>query len=285
MSHLLTFGHRCEGDDIEPVECKIEEQSYHVSDWTSSHVESPIEENFESNTYHQGNHSHAVGSSHSYGRDSKWPAPLENLRISPILTRDVSWSQSSSPTLPRDGSTRRRDVSISPTTGPWPTLHSQPNRWRSDSYHHDSTSGGHSVERSRVRSNTSYEHAPSYRRESEGTPGYQHRIIDVGGSREGGSQRFPWLSSRDASIAEKYLRSPTRPESFTPSPTLPFSSHNTYNRAGQSYGTTWAANDTGSSLPNSSLHQIPAHNLHSYGTSYTSSSPEDYSVDEYGKSS
>lgn len=273
----------------------MEEQSYHVSNspqWTSSNVEtSPIEEDFEGNVYHQGN-SHTIGSSHLYGRDSttsRWPAPLENLRISPINRHDVSWSQSPSPTLPREGSSRRRDSNLSPHTGSWPTLHSQSTRWRSDSYDSVSSggSGGHSVERSRFRPSTSYDHtgATSHRREAEGAPGYHHRIAaDLGGNREGTPQRFPWLSSRDASIADKYLRGSSRPEqSFTPSPTLPFSSHHAYNRVGQSYGTAWPASESG--LSNSALQHVSAHSLHSYDTSYTSSSPEDYSVDDYGKSS
>ncbi|KAF9460341.1 Gti1/Pac2 family-domain-containing protein [Collybia nuda] len=287
----------CDSDDAEPaVGCKVEEQPYRVSNspqWSSSNADSsPIEGDFASNIYHQGNN--VVSSTHSYGRDStasRWPVALDNLRISSLSRHDLSWSQSSSPTLSRDDGSRRRDSTQSPHTSPWPNLHSQSNRWRSDSYDLTSgSSGGHCVERPRLRSNTSYEHSGGtpHRREAERVPGYQHRIsADLGGNREGAPQRLPWVPNRDAPIADKYLRS-SRPEaSFSPPPTLPFSPHHTYSRVGQSYGTTWATNETG--VSDSTLHHIPVHNhhLHSYDTSasYTSSSPEDYSVDDYGNSS
>lgn len=292
ISNLTSNVISCEPEDQEPVECKIEEQTYHVSDspqWPPSNANAAsIDGVFSGSSMYQDIQTNSPMTSptlSSYSRESagdRWPIPLDSLRISSSARQDINWSPSPSPTNSHCVS-RRRDGAMLSQSGSWPSIQPQSGRWRPDSYDSSTVTG---PERSnRVRSSTLYQDSGvgphrSYR-DSEGTSGFHNRIsVDLGG-RDNGHQRLPFLP-RESSGLDKHPRHAQPESAFTPSPASPFSSHHGYHRTTHSYGA-WPSN-VNSLAQASQLHPIPSSHptLHSYATSYTSS-PEDLSnVEDFG---
>lgn len=192
-----------------------------------------------------------------------------------MTRQDVSWSPSPSPTHSHALSRRRESDVSSP--GSWSSAHSQSSRWRGESYD-SSSSGNVTLDRgSRMRSNTLYESPDTipHRRGSDGILGYR-LPTDLEATRGPGpsSPRLPWMP-REASLGDKRTRSSQSAFSYPPvsHPSLFPSPHSHHHRAAHPYGSSWAP-DT--SMNDSQLQQIPTHSL--YDTSYTSSSPEDFSI-------
>jgi hypothetical protein len=290
MGSLTSNTISCEPEDQEPVECKIEEQTYHVPEspqWSPTNANAAsIDSVFSGSSMYQEMQTHSPVTSptlSSYSRESagdRWPIPLDSLRISSSARQDINWSPSPSPTNSHSVS-RRRDGTTPSQPGSWPSIHPQSARWRPDSYDASIVTG---PDRSnRVRSSTLYQDSGvgphRGHRESESMSGFNRVSVDLGG-RESGHQRLPWLP-RESSSVDKHLRN-SQPESpFTPSQTSQFSSHHGYHRPTHSYGA-WSSN-VNSLAHASQLHPVPSHSaLHSYATSYTSS-PEDLSnVEDFG---
>lgn len=283
----------CEPEDQEPVECKIEEQTYQVPDspqWSPTNGNTTSIDGVFGSSMYQDMQTHSPMTSptlSSHSRESagdRWPIPLDSLRISSSVRQDIDWSPSPSPTNPHSVS-RRRDTTTPPQSGSWPSIQPQSGRWRPDSYDSSIVVGPHLERSNRVRSSTLYQDSGvgphRSHRESESMSGFHNRLsVDLGGGRESGHQRLPWLP-RESSGVDKHLRNSQTESPFTPSPTSQFSSHHGYHRPAHSYGT-WSSN-VNSLAHSSQLHPIPSHSsLHSYATSYTSS-PEDLSnVEDFG---
>ena len=298
-SSLTSDAISCEPEDQEPVECKVEEQAYHVPDspqWAPSGANTTvtsIDNVFPGTSLYQEIHhtpSHSPVTSptlSSYSRESagdRWPIPLDNLRISSSARQDVSWSPSPSPTNPH-GVSRRRD-GASPQSGSWSPIQSQSARWRPDSYDSSmATSGSHLERSSRVRSSTMYQESGvgphRSHRETENVSGFHNRLTVDPGSRESGHQRLPWLS-RETSSVDKQIRNSHPDSPFNPSCTATqLTSHHGYHRPTHSYGA-WPSN-VNSLAHTSQLHPVSSPSaLHSYAASYTSS-PEDLStIEDFG---
>lgn len=292
LSGLSSYVISCEPEDQELVECKTEEQAYHVPDspqWSPANANAAsIDSVFSGSSMYQNiqtNSPMASPTLSSYSRESagdRWPIPLDNLRISSSARQDINWTPSPSPTNSHSVS-RRRDGTMLPQSGSWTSIQPQSVRWRPDTYDSSTVTG---PERSnRVRSSTLYQDSGvgphRNHRESESTSGFHNRMsVDLGG-RENGHQRLQWLP-RESSGVDKHLRNSQPESAFTPSPTSQLSSHHGYHRTAHSYGA-WPSN-VNNLAQASQLHPIPSSHptLHSYATSYTSS-PEDISnVEDFG---
>lgn len=260
---------------------------YHVSDsaqWPhdsdSIHHSPRIDSSFPSSPVYHESHQHGLPSPTMYSREGtteRWPLPLDNLRIVPVSRQDFdnSWSPSPSPThsqiMPR-----RRDSDQMPHSSSWSTPHSNSTRWRSDSY--TSSTGTASVhpDRSRGRSNTSYDipSIGSLKRDGDTAPRFG-LSSDISCNRNGISQRLPWLP-REVSSDQKYVQRSSNSSFQVSSPTIPYSQHQGYARMPNAYGT-WPSSDCGSSI-DAPLQSHPS--LGAYEAPYMSSSPEDFSNTE-----
>ncbi|KAF8071572.1 Gti1/Pac2 family-domain-containing protein [Lyophyllum atratum] len=273
----------CEGEDLESttLECKVEEPAYRVSEsshWTSdsedAHSPRSIDGSFGAGSPLYPHHSTPSPTIYSReGTVDRWPSALENLRIIPVDRQDFadSWSSSPSPTHSHNAISRRKDIAQVPqnNSSSWSAGHSQPTRWRSDSYNSASGNGMQQLDRTRVRSNTVFENPTTapHRRDSE--PGVQF-------SRDGVPQRTSW-TSREATYGDKYPRPQTSFTNAVSSP--PFSQHHGYHRMAHSFGTSWPPSGHDSPVQNT-LHAIQS--LPTYEAPYLASSPEGFSViDEY----
>lgn len=235
-----------------------------------------------------------IGSNDAYARErtgSRWPVPIENLRMPSSSRQHAEWPVS--PSTRHSVSTSRNanfDAETSPTNS-WSPLHSQPasNHWPVETYEtsHSSASGLY-LDRSRVRSSSLYQ--PADRGNSDGAASPEsshHRYSAQGGlSRDTGSRAWvlPEPVERDGGN-----RSPHSGSSFTSSSSssIPhFSSHGYHSSIPNSYSSaTWSPSENNSvGSPFSPHPTLPSYHNTYASSSGAISSPEDYSnVDEYGE--
>jgi len=291
---------RCEAEDLDAVDCKVEEPTYHVSEspnWTDSQgSQTPTMDGHFSGSSLYAIPNHNIISPNVYTREGvsdKWPMPLDNLRMPSSGRQEIPWS--ASPTHSSHVGSGRRGGnfgtgSLSPTDS-WPSLHSHSRRWQGDSYETSTGNSGLHLDRSRLRLGNPYQSpiAMAHRRgENEMTSGFNSRYSGhVGENREIGSQRLPWLLTAEASEEDSANRNPHSGSSFTSSTsTSPHFPAHGYQHVPHPYSSTWSSSDTSAlDLPSS---QSPfKSSLQTYEASYSSrsgimSSPEDYSnVEEY----
>lgn len=269
----------CEAEDQEPVECKAEDiyQLPESPTWTTSVANSFTE----SSMYG----SHGIGTSNLYARSNsgeRWPT--DSGLTSPVSRQELPWSPSGSGHSSSHVAARRRDTTMLSQVDQWPSLHSQTGRWQGDSA---ISNNSMYLDRTRTRPGHSFEESVGVlRRESQGiSPTFSHRYPGHPGGREGASQRLHW-QTRDPSDPGKDRRSsPHSGTSFTPSPTLPFSSQGYHQSASHSYSSAWSSTD---SRIIGTLHPVSTHSGIHYDPSYAAgsgslSSPEDFtSVEDYG---
>ncbi|KAJ3546071.1 hypothetical protein NMY22_g2194 [Coprinellus aureogranulatus] len=244
----------CEQEDLQELnvpECKVEDPIYQIPDspsWGSQGSPSSPESNFTNGSlYGVGNNQVSYPRSNHHER---WGLSGEP---------NLAWTPSNVHT---HGSVRRRDHNVLQDS--WPSIQTQSSRWQ-DSSNLAMNGSGYS-ERSRVRAHP-YE-TDSLRREHDG----RHS--------RGDSTRGMGWHHRDVSHASRDRRSPQ--SSFTPSPTLPFTSYTT----SPSYTSSWTQENGLLTTP--TLHSIPAASSYD-NTGYTSngnaSLSEDFgtAVEDYGE--
>ena len=220
------------------VECKVEDSIYQIPDsptWGSTNSPSSPDSNF-SNTSLFG----VGGNNYRSNNHDRWSVPSDN---------NLSWT--SSRAIPSQ-SVRRREHNVLQDS--WPSIQTQSGRWQ------DSGSGlgmcgnsGYS-DRPRVRPGHPYESPDTLRRDQ-----------DVVEARHRDSQRMAW-HHRDGSHSSRDRRSPQ--SSFTPSPTLPFSSYT----GAPAYTSSWT--------PDANLLATPT--LHAIGTPSNSYDNNGYSSNANG---
>ncbi|KAF9449750.1 hypothetical protein P691DRAFT_811912 [Macrolepiota fuliginosa MF-IS2] len=262
----------CEAEDMSTPECKVEESVYHVPDTSGSPV-------------HSLSHGHSL-SHNIYGRSSasdRWAGSgAENLLSSLSVRQELPWTSplhSSHPSL-----TRRRESShLSPAEPSWSSLNTSSGRWLSS---HDASNTHTSPcleQRPRIRSGHPYEEAASLRRDPENlSPSYSHRFPGhCPNGRDTTTHRGLAWHQRD--VVTDGLRDSRshanhhHDTSFTPSPTLPFSSSGYHHHQQHHHNSTHAYNSSWSSTDNSAmeapaaLHPPPT-NLTYDTTTYTTNS-------------
>ncbi|KAF8629966.1 hypothetical protein AX17_005532 [Amanita inopinata Kibby_2008] len=289
----------CEPEDLEQAtECKAEETNYHVSDgshWSANQITqpSPVDSpsQYGSNSLYPVSQSQHVslGMYNRMGHNDRWSLPIDNgMRVTNIGRHDVSWSSATS----AHQLTRRRESSmLSQTADSWPSLHSQSSRWQNDG--HESTGSGLYVDRTRLRSNSTYETSSitsAQRRDSDVILGgryFNSGHVASSAHRDGGLPRLAWLPQETSDVGRD-SRTHSGSSSFSPSPTVSFPSHHSYHTVQHSYGSTY---DSTGILDTPTLHPAsPQADLPTYDTSYASgsgamSSPEEYTkLEEFGDS-
>jgi len=281
-----------EAEDIEPVECKVEDSGYNIPaspTWSSQgSPTSPIDNPFHgSSLYPLTGSGHTSTSSSVYGRgvpNEKWPGPNDSM-LSPLHRQDMSWSPPAGPAL-SSGHTmsRRREGSIISDT--WPSLHPQSGRgWQGQSHESPSPSnssgGGLYPERPRIRANHLYDDSQVVpRRDHEIAPNFPLRYPPhSAGTREGALQRLHWHSrdTPDSARDPRRCNPQSTANSFSSSPTLPFSSQGYHNTP--TYTSSWTSNDN-NLMTTPTLHSITQSPL-SYDGSYSSNSASIPSPDEF----
>ncbi|TEB18902.1 hypothetical protein FA13DRAFT_1674013 [Coprinellus micaceus] len=240
----------CEQEDIQEMtvpECKVEDQIYQIPDSPSwgSPGSPPSPESTYSSMYGVSSSQVGYRSSHH----DRWNVSGDNL----------SWTPSSG--LHSQNSVRRRDHNVLQDS--WPSIQTQSTRWQ-DSSSLAMNGSGYS-ERSRVRAHP-YE-SDTVRRDHDG----RH-------SREP-ARGMGW-QHRDGSHTSRDRRSPQ--SSFTPSPTLPFTSYST----SPSYTSTWTGESGMMTTP--TLHSIPSatnYDSNGYSSNGNGSLSEDFgtAVEDYGE--
>ncbi|KAF8813495.1 hypothetical protein BYT27DRAFT_7131611 [Phlegmacium glaucopus] len=282
-----------EAEDLEPVECKVEDSGYTIPGsptWSSQgSPTSPVENPFHGSSLYPLGSGHTSTSSSVYGRgvpNEKWPGQNESM-LSPLHRQDMSWSPSGGTAL-SSGHTmsRRRDGSVMHSET-WPSLHPQSGRWQGQSHESSSSSstssgGGLYPERPRIRANNIYDDSQIVPRRDHETmaPNFPLRYPPHStGTREGALQRLHWHSRDTPDSARDPRRCNPQPatNSFSSSPTMPFSSQGYHNTP--TYTSSWTSTDN-NLMTTPTLHSITQSPL-SYDGSYSSNSTSIPSPDEF----
>lgn len=294
----LITNYSSEAEDHEPIDCKVEDQSYNIpsSPTWSSHTgspTSPVENAFNSNSLYSLASGHSNGGSNVYGRshtNERWPGQGQSEPlVGPNHRQDMAWSPSTSTLSSGHTMSRRREGSILQSEN-WSSINSQPNgRWQGHTHEPTNSSSGAYPDRPRIRPQHSYdEHQALHRRDTENTQHQQdysvRYVAHPAATREGALQRLHW-HTRDAPDVNRDLRRGTSQtsSSFSPSPTMPFSPQ-TYHTT-PTYTSAWTSPDA-NLLNTPTLHPVSNQTVinydGSYGSSTAISSPDEYAgVDDF----
>lgn len=241
----------CEQEDLQDmntVECKVEDTIYQIPDspsWGSPSSPSSPESTFSNGSlYGVNNH---VGAYTRNGSHDRWS------------DNNLSWTAGG---LAGQAS-RRREHNVLQDS--WPSIQTQSSRWQDSNGL--SMGGSAYQERASARARAHPYDSESIRRD--------HGIDRHGGGGRDSSQRMPWAHREGAHTARE-RRSPQ--SSFTPSPTLPFTSYS----GGASYQSAWTPDS--SLLTTPTLHSIASSNgnvgsYDSNGTYQTTSAAQALSED------
>lgn len=277
-----------EAEDLEPVECKVEDNGYGMPGsptWSSQgSPTSPVENPFHGSSLYPLGSGNTNTSNNVYGRGvpgEKWP---NDSMLSPLHRQDMSWSPPVPALSPGHTMSRRRDGGVSIQSETWPLLHTQSGRWQGQSNESSSSSnssaGGLYPDRPRVPVRASHPYDDNQivpRRDHESmAPNFPLRYPPHStGTREGALQRLHW-HSRDTPDSGRDLRrcNPQSQNSFSSSPTLPFSSQGYHNTP--TYTSSWTSTDS-NLMTTPTLHSIGQ----SYDGSYSSNSASIPSPDEF----
>ena len=288
-----------ESEDLDQVDCKVEEQGYNFQGtWSSPTPDSPVGNPFGGNSaYPLGGQS--AGGSTVYGRghqNEKW-SMNDSLLSSSLTRQEVGWS-SQNPTVSSVHMGRRRENSLQ--SDAWPSIQSQSqssSRWQGTTPDTSPTSPSSTAtlyqERTRIRSGHPFDDGQMiHRRENEGvqTSNFPHRYNPHPNGREGALQRLQWRdvpaeSGRD----HRRVNSTQTNHSFPHSPTIPFNSQSYHSSSTPTYSSSWTQSDSNMMTP--TLHPIPStQSSLAYDGSYSStvssapiSSPEEFTTvdDQY----
>ena len=275
----LTRTDRCDAEDLPTTpECKVEESIYHVPDtsgWSSRIVyPMPVDDAFIGSPSHSLSHCHSLSHNNIYGRSNtsdRWASSgADNLLPSlPMRQEHIPWTpalHSSHPSI-----ARRRDTSHLSPTESWSSLNGSTGRWfgSHDVSNHTSP---YLEQRARIRtSGHPYEEAASIRRDSESiSSSYSHRFPGHCG-RDTSHRGLSW-HQRDVENL-KDSRNHHADTSFTPSPTLPFSSYHQshqhqHHSSNHSYSSSsgWSSTDTSVMDTPAALQALPPQTTISYDT-------------------
>jgi hypothetical protein len=287
---LLLSTASSEAEDLEPVDCKVEDSGYSIPaspTWSSpSSPTSPVDQ-FHGSSLYPINSGHASASSSIYASrgasNEKWPGPNDSM-LSPLHRQDMSWSPPVGPVL-SSGHTmsRRRDSVIQSET--WPSIHSQSGRWQGQSHEaspSSNSSGGVYPERPRIRQLYD-DNQVVPRRDHESMPVAPNFPLRYpphsAGSREGALQRLHWHSrdTPDNGRDSRRCNTQSAQNSFASSPTLPFSQG--YHTTQPTYSSSWTSTDS-NVMTTPTLHSIAQSSM-SYDGSYSSNSASIPSPDEF----
>jgi len=262
---LLTRSDRCGPEDLQTTpECKVEESIYHVPDtsgWSSRMVYPMSVDAFIGSPSHSLSHCHSLPYNNIHGRSStsdRWAnSGADNLLPSlPMRQEHISWTpalHSSHPSI-----ARRRDTSHLSPPESWSSLNGSTGRWfgSHDVSNHTSP---YLEQRARIRtSGHPYEEAASMRRDSESmSPSYSHRFPGRCPSGRDTSHRGLSWHQRDVENL-KDSRNHHADTSFTPSPTLPFSSYHQSHQHQQHSSTHSYSSSSGWSSADASIMDTPA---------------------------
>ena len=211
--------------------------------------------------------------------------------LSPLHRQEINWSTSGVSTLSSGHTMRRRDGS-GLQSDTWPSLHPQSGRWQGQAHESSSSSsnssgGGIYPERPRLRANQLYDDNQVVpRRDHESmVPNFPLRYPPhSSGTREGALQRLHWHSRDTPDTRDPRRCNPQSTQnSFSSSPTLPFSSQG-YHNTQPNYSSSWTSTDS-NLMTTPTLHSIAQSPL-SYDGSYSNSasipSPDEFTnVDGY----
>jgi len=222
---------------------------YNIPDsptWVNPSSPSSTDSSFHGNTIYNVSNNVTYGQRSSQA-DSRWSVSSGDSM--------TSWSGQSLPSA-HNASVRRREHNMLQDS--WPSIQTTSSRWQ-DSSSLGISGSGYS-ERSRIRPGHPYESPDSSRRDPEGRPR---------------DQRIGWSHHRESSShSSRERRSPQ--SSFTPSPTLPFSSYST-----PSYTSAWTPENGLMTTP--TLHSIGSYENGGYSSTGNTTLNEEFAqgVEEY----
>ena len=317
---ITEYSQNSEAEDLEPVDCKVEDSGYSIPaspTWsTQGTPTSPIDNSFHGSSLYQLGPVHSstgTGSGSVYSgrgnQNEKWPAgpTNESNMLSPLHRQDMSWSPPG-PVLSSAHTMRRRDGSV--IQSDWPSLHprwqGQQTQQQQSHVESPSSTGALYQDRQRIRPNQLYDDNTVSRRDH-----HHHHAADSNmvlpnfplrypphcsaagtQAREGALQRLHW-HSRDTPDNTTNTTTTTRDprrchhpqNSFSSSPTLPFSPqgyHTNGNGSNNSNysSSSWTSTDNNNNLMNTpTLHSITQSPLSYDG--YSSNSASIPSPDEF----
>ncbi|KXN82968.1 Gluconate transport inducer 1 [Leucoagaricus sp. SymC.cos] len=277
----------CEAEDLPAPECKVEEPVYHVPDasgWNSctTHL-MPVDNISAGSPVHSLSHGHSI-SHNMYGRSStsdRWTnSPgAESLLSSIPVRQELPWT----PTLhsAHPSIARRRDSNHLSPTDSWSSLNGSSARWLGTHEGSNTHTSPYLEQRARIRSSGHpYEEAASIRRESESlSPSYGSRFPGhCPGGRDSSNHRgLSWHQRDLENLKDSRSHANHHTEtSFTPSPTLPFSTsgyqqhhhHQTHQHpTSHTYNSSWSSTDTSVLEAPVALQALPSSTTISYDTS------------------
>lgn len=253
----------------------------------------PVDNIFVGSPVHSLSNGHTLSHSNMYGRSSttdRWAGSgTENLLTSLTVRQELPWTptlHSAHPSIPR-----RRDSGHLSQAESWSSLNSPPGRWLGSHDASNTHTPPYLEQRTRIRSGHPYEEAATLRRDPENlSPSYSHRFPGhCPGGRENASHRgLPWHQRDVEALKTDRSHAGHHPDaSFTPSPTLPFSTsgyhqtHHHQHASTHTYSSSWSSNDMEAPAALQAL--SPQSNLSPYDTSYatnsaTMSSPGDFAT-------
>ncbi|XP_006458985.1 hypothetical protein AGABI2DRAFT_191073 [Agaricus bisporus var. bisporus H97] len=270
----------CEPEDMPTPDCKVEEMVYQVHDnsgWSSNTNNlTPVDDAFAGSPIHSLSHGHSLPHGSMYNRSSttdRWSGSGQDSLLSPFR-QELPWTpalHSSHPSIPR-----RRDSHLSQTES-WQNLNNPSGRWLGSHDASNNTTSPYLEPRSRIRSSHPYEEAASLRRDPENlSPTYgSHRFQGHCSSRESAPHRsLAWHQRELETLKSDRGHTDT---SFTPSPTLPFSTSG-YQQSHQphhstpthTYSSSWSSTEM--EAPTSLQTLSSQSSLSTYDTSYTTNS-------------
>ncbi|KDR78687.1 hypothetical protein GALMADRAFT_93756 [Galerina marginata CBS 339.88] len=294
MSFLIARSNS-ENEDVETVDCKVEDQGYNIPaspTWSNHSPTTPVENGFGGNAMYPLGPGQGNGGSNGYGRgnqNERWSSQNDsNSILGSVQRQDMNWSPTIS-TLSSGHSMSRRRESNHLQSDTWPSIHSQSTtRWQAPPHEPASSSSANGLyqDRSRARSSHPYEDGQIVNRRDNDSA--QHnlpvRYTHPNGTREGALQRLHWHSRDTPDHPRDLRRAPQSNSSFSPSPTMPFTAQGYHT----TYSSPWTSPDA-NLLTTPTLHSIATQPAISYDGTYTShaasasiSSPEEYaSVEDY----